>query len=320
MTPGTTISATAHALLLAWGLFWFSAKPLDVAPVDSVMADVISESEFSRLTAGLKTAAPTEKPQPVADRLGEVHDPPKDMLAKASDKPEIQAPAPDPSATPPPPPASDAKPHTGTPPAASEAKPELKKPEPDPIAEALKKEETKRKEEAKKREEEAKKREEAKRREEARKREEAKREENKFDFDRIQTALLDKRTPQRPIVTGSMVNPTPSLGASLANAPVLSQNEIDALRAQLYSCWNPPVGVLEAKDLVVTVRFTLNRDGSLSGDPAVTNRSSHALFQVAAESAVRAVRRCQPFRLPVVKYDAWQDVEVSFRPEDVFPR
>ncbi len=111
-----------------------------------------------------------------------------------------------------------------------------------------------------------------------------------------------------------MVNPTPTLGASLANAPVLSQNEIDALRAQLYSCWNPPVGVLEAKDLAVTVHFSLNRDGSLSGDPSITNRSAHPMFQVAAESAMRAVRRCQPFRLPVVKYDAWAEVEVSFRP------
>jgi colicin import membrane protein len=337
MTPGTAISATAHALILAWGLFTFSARPLDVAPVDSVMADVISESEFSRLTAGMKTAAPSEKPQPVADKLGEAQPPPKDMTAKASDKPEIQASAPEPAAAAPPPPPPpqppDAKPHAGPPPAASEAKPEPKKPEPDPIAEALKKEEVKRKEEAKKqeeakkREDEAKKREEAKRREEAKKREEAKREEEakkrdepKFDFDRIQTALLDKRTPQRPMVTGSMVNPTPTLGASLANAPVLSQNEIDALRAQLYSCWNPPVGVLEAKDLVVTIRFSLNRDGSLSGEPAVTNHTSHPLFQIASESALRAVRRCQPFRLPVVKYDAWQEVEVSFRPEDMFPR
>ena len=128
------------------------------------------------------------------------------------------------------------------------------KPEPDPILEALKKEEAKRKEEAKK-QDEAKKREEAKRREEAKKRDEAKREENKFDFDRIQTALLDKRVPQRQVVTGSMVNPAPSLGTSLANASVLSQNEIDALRAQLYGCWNPPVGVLEAKDLLVTVQI-----------------------------------------------------------------
>ncbi len=67
------------------------------------------------------------------------------------------------------------------------------------------------------------------------------------------------------MVTGSLVNPTPSLGASTANAPQLSQNEIDALRAQLKRCWNPPVGVVDAKDLIVVVQFALNRDGSVSG-------------------------------------------------------
>lgn len=115
-----------------------------------------------------------------------------------------------------------------------------------------------------------------------------------------------------------MVNPTPSLGAATANAPMLSQNEIDALRAQLMGCWNPPVGVAEAKNLIVIVRFELNRDGSVSGEPTVTNYSANALFQVAAESATRAVRRCQPFRLPPSKYDAWRDVEVKFDPNDMF--
>ncbi len=80
-------------------------------------------------------------------------------------------------------------------------------------------------------------------------------------------------------------------------------------------CWNPPVGVAEAKDLVVIVKFALNRDGSVSGEPTVVNHGAHALFQIAAESATRAVRRCQPFRLPASKYEAWRDVEVKFDPE-----
>jgi hypothetical protein len=90
------------------------------------------------------------------------------------------------------------------------------------------------------------------------------------------------------------------------------------LKAQLMSCWNVPVGVSEAKDLVVTVRFSLGRDGSLSGEPMVVNHGRNALFQVAAESALRAVRRCQPFRLPASKYEAWQEVEVNFDPNEMF--
>jgi TonB C terminal len=69
----------------------------------------------------------------------------------------------------------------------------------------------------------------------------------------------------------------------------LSQNEIDMLRAQIQACWSPPVGVMEARDLVVVLQFGLNRDGSVSGEPFMTNRSGSALFQVAVESATRAV-------------------------------
>ena len=322
MRTGYTISAIGHALVLGWGLVSFSAKPFEVSPTDSVMADVISESEFNQLNAGIKTAQQVTKPAPVVDKVGEVKEPPKDPVQKVSDKPEVQM-----TAAQPPPPPPDIKPPEQKPaePKPTEPKPAAAqppaadlKPEPDPIAEALRREEAKQKEEAKKLEE-ARKREEAKKREEARKREEAKkREEVKSDLDRIETALLDKRAPQRQAVTVTMINPTPSLGSTTGNAPQLSQNEIAILKAQLHSCWNPPVGVVEAKDLVVTVRFSLNRDGSLAGEPMVVNRGRNALFQVAAEAATRAVRRCQPFRLPASKYDAWQEVEVNFDPNDMF--
>jgi colicin import membrane protein len=341
MKTGTTISAMGHGLVLAWCLLSFSAKPYAIAPVDSVAVDVISENELSQLLAGSKTAPQAEKPKPVIDRIGEPHEPVNDALAKPVDKPPVQmaeasppeanppeskppeakppeakppeakppeAKPPEakpPEAKPPAPKPAESKP-AAPPPAASEAKPDLRKSEPDPIAEALKREEAKKKEEAKKLEE-------AKRREEAKKREE-----RKFDLAKIETALLDKRAPQRQAVTGSLVNPTPSLGAPAGNALALSQSEIDALRAQLMTCWNPPVGVADAKDLIVIVRFALNRDGSVSGEPTVVNRDANALFQVAAESATRAIRRCQPFRLPAAKYEAWRDVEVKFDPNDMF--
>ena len=49
------------------------------------------------------------------------------------------------------------------------------------------------------------------------------------------------------------------------------------------------------------------------------NSGSHPAFQVAAESALRAVRNCAPYTfLPVAKYDAWKDVIVDFDPRDMF--
>jgi colicin import membrane protein len=322
MKAGTTISAIGHAIILGWGLVSFSAKPLEAPPVDAVVADVISETEFSQITNGVRTAKQTPKPAPVVDKVGEVKEPPKDPTLKVANKQEVVTDSAPPPAPPQPDPKPDPKPVEAkppdpkpapTPPVAAE-----EPPPPDPAAEAAKRaEEAKRKEEQKKLEA-AKKREDAKKREEARKLEEAKnREAANKDIDRIQERL-DKRAQQRQATTGAVVNPTPSLGSPTGGAPELSPSELSRLKAQLMACWHPPDSVLEARNLVVWVRFSLNRDGTLSGDPVVTNSDRNPLFTIAKEYAVRAVRTCQPFRLPAAKYESWQDVEVNFAPENMF--
>jgi hypothetical protein len=103
-----------------------------------------------------------------------------------------------------------------------------------------------------------------------------------------------------------------------AETAALTQAEIDSLRAQLMGCWNPPVGVAEAKSLAIVVHFALNRDGLISGEPTIVNHSDDARFQTVAASAMRALQHCQPFRLPASKYEAWRDVEVKFDPIDMF--
>jgi hypothetical protein len=110
-------------------------------------------------------------------------------------------------------------------------------------------------------------------------------------------------------------SPPESGSKSVRGETALTQAEMAALRRQLSACWQPPDPVLQAKGLVVTVRFSLNRDGSLVGEPVVVNRENGYLFQVAAESATRAVRSCQPFRLPIAKYEAWRELESNFSPE-----
>src|SRR6185312_702654 len=143
----------------------------------------------------------------------------------------------------------------------------------------------------------------------------------KFDASNIQhrLALLDKRDPQRRAATGDTLSPTPSLGLPTGSAAALSQNEIDALRARLRDCWTVPVGLAEARDLVVSVRILFNKDGSLSAEPRLMNQGSHPAFQAAAESALRAVRRCAPYTfMPPAKYEGWKDIIVDFDPRDMF--
>jgi outer membrane biosynthesis protein TonB len=297
MRTALVISASAHAAVLLWGLVSFGVKPLEAGAVESLPVDIISDSDFSQLTAGVRNAAKVEKPSRLVEKI-DTPTPVDESTPKVAPKPEIRTASAEPMPVP------EVKP--------PEPKPEKAKaePAPDPVAEALKKEEAKRKEEAKKREEQ-------KRREEAKKREEQKKKEQAFDPNQV-AALLDKRHPQRQAAAGDTLNTTPSLGLPSGTAATLSQNEIDALRAQIQACWNPPAGALEAKELVVRVRLQLKQDGALSAEPALLNRGNHPVFQIAAESAIRAIKRCQPYKLPIAKYQIWRDVEVTFDPREMF--
>jgi hypothetical protein len=89
-----------------------------------------------------------------------------------------------------------------------------------------------------------------------------------------------------------------------------AEQVVALLHRQLYACWTPPAGA----NVIATVRFTLNRDGSLSGVPTLVKTTPGAQSQAVAESALLAVRRCAPFKLPAAKYELWEDVEVHFDP------
>ena len=97
---------------------------------------------------------------------------------------------------------------------------------------------------------------------------------------------------------------------------LLTLNEIDAFRTQMRRCWNPPSGARNAEDLVVQVRVSLAPNGMISAGPKVMNRGQlgDPFFRAAAESVLRAIRRCQPFEMPPEKYAAWRDIELKFDP------
>jgi colicin import membrane protein len=290
MRKSLTISAVVHAMVLLWSLIAFAPKAFE-KPTDSVPVDIISASDFSRMVAGSRTAPKAPAPKPLVDKVGETKLT-DNSAPKVVDKPEVVK--------------------TAEKEAVPEAKPEPKReaehkqppPKPDPIAEALKKEQTKpepKKEEAKiptppRRPEKP---------------------QPKFDAVRI-AALLDKRDPQRQTSLGEIINHTPALGTPKGAAPTLSQNEIDALRAQIRRCWNPPAGASDAADLRVEMNVKLRIDGSLAAQPVLLERGNSPYFQVFAESALRAVERCQPYSLPVAKYEVWKDIDLGFRLDDLY--
>jgi hypothetical protein len=136
-----------------------------------------------------------------------------------------------------------------------------------------------------------------------------------FNPDEI-AALLDKSQP-----TGS-TNTTetpPTLGGETANPSAkMTVNELDALRAKLATCWNIQLAPPDPSELRVKVKMYLNADGSLSQPPEIVEAGSSEFARTAAESALRAVRRCAPYNLPSEKYDQWREINITFDPKDMF--
>jgi len=287
MRPDVVVSAIAHVLILGSTLLWFSsAAPLKISEEDSIPVDIISDTQLSKLTAGIKTAAKADTPKPMADKVGDAKQA-QDQAAKVVDnKPEVRSASKE--ATPPPEPPK---------PKAAEAK----KPEPktDDIAEALKKAEKKP----------------APPKPQPQPKKPDPNLEAKIES---KLALLDKRESQRQTVTNTMVSPA-SLGAPNANSQFLMQSWMGALRARVESFWDIPAGSLDVADMVVQVRVRFNRDGSLKGEPIVLNDNPNPAFRVAAEASLRALHRGAPYSfLPASQYDTWNDVELDFRPQDMF--
>ena len=113
-----------------------------------------------------------------------------------------------------------------------------------------------------------------------------------------------------------------SAEGSGAPAASIGPQQISALNAaigrQLKPHWRgkAPEGA-EAELLVTKVRFRLNRDGSLAGEPQVVATSGQTEAntpQVSRhqEQAVRAVRLAAPFDLPEALYDGWKVVTTNF--------
>jgi outer membrane biosynthesis protein TonB len=287
MRTGLTISGAAHVGVLLWSVLTFAAQPFNVPPIDALPVDIISATEFTQMTAGAKNAPQSNTPKPVAEKVADAT-PAEDPLAKL-DKKEVKA-------------------ATDVPPTPPEPKPAPKKQaeqKADPIADAIKKDDTKKPE--------------------------LKKAETKtptppkkpappapaFDPRQMQ-ALLDKRDPTRVASAAESLNSTASLGTAHGQAAQLSQSEIDALRRRITECWNPPVGAENADKLRVVLRVLFNQDGTVSRPPDLVAGTVSPLGPVMAESAKRAILRCQPFTmLKPEHYEQWKDIEITFDPREM---
>ena len=106
---------------------------------------------------------------------------------------------------------------------------------------------------------------------------------------------------------------------SFATGLTLSQE--DALRAQIFGCWSVPLGLPYDENLLVRIKLQLKKDGTIAKseilDHQRMNKPGQKFYKVLAESALRAVRLCQPLKVPPTGYDKWKDLQLNFNPTEM---
>ena len=126
-----------------------------------------------------------------------------------------------------------------------------------------------------------------------------------IDKSKIETSETSKKTDK---ITQDQQKSIESIGLSLS--------EEDALKAQIFGCWSIPLGLPYNENLLVRIKLQLNPDGTIQEseilDHARMNKPGQGFYKVLAESALRAIKLCQPLRVPTTGYERWKELQLNF--------
>ena len=352
--PGFAVSGGMHIGLLALALFSLSRPPQFDAAQESVPVEILSAQQFNQIMKGEKTAAqvnprqraekiaelaelnpqpspsdaakavaapppplkrqadpgqaePQEAPKPPEHGMASPPPRPAQETAKAAPKSEPVTP----SGAPPKPTVNEAEENATQEPAQPKPAAPPKKPapkfKPDQLAKLLDREKQKenQKPAAKPRSGEA-----------------AVGAQQKFDPGDI-ARFLNKEAPQSKPASGHELSQVASLGSPAASAAKMSPSlwgQLDGLLQEQYKrCWSY-AGLGGQRKYIPEIHVQYTQDGSLIGQPELLNPPSDPDLRSLAESAMRAVRRCDPLRIPAQYqpyYDQWKGRIVRFDPEDM---
>ena len=133
-------------------------------------------------------------------------------------------------------------------------------------------------------------------------------------------ALIDKAKEQQALTEKKTSKLTQSsVKNSFATGLTLSQE--DALRAQIFGCWSVPLGLPYDESLLVRIKLQLKKDGTILKseilDHERMNTPGQKFYKVLAESALRAVRICQPLKVPPTGYEKWKNLQLNFDPTEM---
>ena len=135
-----------------------------------------------------------------------------------------------------------------------------------------------------------------------------------FDPNNI-AALIDKSKEDSAEVLKTNEDITQDQERNVENSG-LTLSEEDALKAQIFGCWSIPLGLPYNENLLVRIKLKLKPDGTVSKteilDHTRMNKPGQGFYKVLAESALRAVKLCQPLRVPTTGYERWKELQLNF--------
>jgi outer membrane biosynthesis protein TonB len=342
--PGFLVSAAVHLGLLAFLLVHFSHDEKFADATEAVPVETVTDAQFHEIMRGERTAKRADKPR--ADKVADLSElrptppptpepPPRPRSepkqAERAPPPPTPPPRPEPprpvAKTPPPPPKLEAEredaeivrpPPRPRQPEKAEQKPP---PEPPPRPPERPPEKTAQKPKPPKLDEVAKLLAQTQDKPEPKAKSRAHSEKALQTPDLAEIAkLLDKEAPDARFTTGREISHAAALGARHATGARMSPSMADALGAllqeQYKQCWS--YLPLTGDKYVAKIRVSYRPDGSLASQPVLINPPSDPQFRGLAESALRAVRRCNPLRIPAQYqpyYEQWKDWVVGFDPE-----
>jgi colicin import membrane protein len=141
-----------------------------------------------------------------------------------------------------------------------------------------------------------------------------------FDPNTIAKLIGQGKTPTAAPTQTAAATPQ---GLPHHDAPHMSMSMASALDAWLtesyLNCWTPPPGMPEGDTYVAQIKVIFNSDGSLSGRPVLLNPPSDRAWRAHAESAMRAVRKCDPLKVPAEYmpfFEQWKVETIHFDPRE----
>jgi hypothetical protein len=145
--------------------------------------------------------------------------------------------------------------------------------------------------------------------------------EKKEIIDTNQIAALIDKAKEEQTVKERQTNKLTQSSVKNSFATGLTLSEEEDLRDQLFGCWSVPLGLPFDDNLLVRVKLKLKKDGTVLKseilDHERMNRPGQKFYKILAESALRAIRLCQPLKVPPTGYEKWKDIQLNFNPTEM---